>query len=54
MPDPEEDPPGPSAQKSTFKSVDSDQFQSGTRKGLGYQGIKWMDLLYQGGNLQSF
>jgi hypothetical protein len=31
MPDPEEDPPGPSAQKSAFKPVDSDQFQIGTR-----------------------
>ena len=26
MPDPEEDPPGPSAQKSAFKPVDSDHF----------------------------
>ena len=31
MPDPEEDPAIPSAQKSTFKPVDSDQFQMGTR-----------------------
>jgi hypothetical protein len=31
MPDPEEDPHGPSAQKSAFKPVDSDQFQIGTR-----------------------
>jgi hypothetical protein len=33
MPDPEEDPHGPSAQKSAFKPVDSDQFQVGTRNG---------------------
>jgi hypothetical protein len=33
MPDPEEDPHGPSAQKSAFKPVDSDQFQIGTRTG---------------------
>jgi hypothetical protein len=32
MPDPEEDPPGSSSQKSAFKPVDSDQFQIGTRK----------------------
>jgi hypothetical protein len=32
MPDPEEDPAIPSAQKSTFKPVDSDQFQIGTRR----------------------
>jgi len=31
MPDPEEDPVSPSAQKSAFKPVDSDQFQIGTR-----------------------
>jgi hypothetical protein len=31
MPDPEEDPPGPSTQKSAFKPVDSDQFQIGPR-----------------------
>jgi len=31
MSDPEEDPPGQSAPKSTFKSADSDQFQIGTR-----------------------
>jgi hypothetical protein len=30
MPDPEEDPPGPSAQNSAFEPVDSDQFQIGT------------------------
>jgi hypothetical protein len=33
MPDPEEDPPGPSTQKSAFKPVDSDQFQIGPRTG---------------------
>ena len=31
MPDPEEEPAEPSAQKSAFKPVDSDQFQIGTR-----------------------
>jgi hypothetical protein len=35
MPDPEEDPHGPSAQKSAFKPVDSDQFQIGTRTEVG-------------------
>jgi hypothetical protein len=32
MPDPEEDPVSPSAQKSAFKPVDSNQFQIGTRR----------------------
>ena len=31
MPDPEEEPAEPSAKKSAFKPVDSDQFQIGTR-----------------------